>query len=212
MLITVGLLLITTVGMGRSGDLLPADAKLNGQSQTELSISWWKWAASFEYDDSPIADRTGEKCGLKQRDQVWFLAGTYGSARTERTCTIPHGRYLFFPLINYVVAPCSSAQPCESAPTCESVTDLARETTENPASLILDIDGKRYSGLDRHRQASSGCFDMAAQTDGSFHIYPSASNGYYILLAPLSPGRHVINFGGVLPGLVQAVTYTLIVN
>jgi hypothetical protein len=41
------------------------------------------------------------------------------------------------------------------------------------------------------------------------HIFPSAANGYYVMLRPLSPGKHVINFGGVLPSLSQAVTYTV---
>ncbi len=29
------------------------------------------------------------------------------------------------------------------------------------------------------------------------------------MLRPLPPGHHVINFGGALPGMLQAVTYTL---
>ena len=43
-------------------------------------------------------------------------------------------------------------------------------------------------------------------------VYPSAANGYYVMLRPLPPGRHTLNFGGVLPSMLQAVTYTLIVE
>ncbi len=32
------------------------------------------------------------------------------------------------------------------------------------------------------------------------------------MLKPLPPGTHVLNFGGALPGMLQAVTYTLIVD
>ena len=32
------------------------------------------------------------------------------------------------------------------------------------------------------------------------------------MLRPLAPGRHTLNFGGVLPSMLQAVTYTLIVE
>jgi hypothetical protein len=32
------------------------------------------------------------------------------------------------------------------------------------------------------------------------------------MLPPLSPGKHVLNFGGALPNMSQAVTYTLIVK
>ncbi|HUQ51517.1 MAG TPA: hypothetical protein VM692_04800 [Gammaproteobacteria bacterium] len=39
-----------------------------------------------------------------------------------------------------------------------------------------------------------------------------AANGYYVMLRPLPPGKHTINFGGALPTNVQLVTYTLIVE
>ena len=39
--------------------------------------------------------------------------------------------------------------------------------------------------------------------------FPSAANGYYVMLRPLDPGTHTLNFGGVLPGMMQAITYTL---
>lgn len=32
---------------------------------------------------------------------------------------------------------------------------------------------------------------------------------YYVMLRPLSRGTHTLNFGGILPGMSQAVTYTL---
>ena len=41
--------------------------------------------------------------GHSQSGPVWFLADTYGTKRTIRTCTVPRGKHLFFPLINYVV-------------------------------------------------------------------------------------------------------------
>ncbi len=48
--------------------------------------------------------------------------------------------------------------------------------------------------------------------DGAPPADPSAANGYYVMLNPLPPGKHEINFGGILPDMAQAVTYTLIVE
>lgn len=48
--------------------------------------------------------------------------------------------------------------------------------------------------------------------DGAPPAYPSAANGYYVMVNPLPPGKHEINFGGILPDMAQAVTYTLIVE
>src|SRR3954471_18926012 len=85
--------------------LLPASQKIAGQSQEDWSRAWWQWAGSFEQHSSPVSDRSGAACGRKQSGAVWFLAGAYGSERTLRRCEVPRGKYLFFPLINYVVMP-----------------------------------------------------------------------------------------------------------
>ena len=208
----LSLLLVATTCVASSEQLLPPNASVAGHSQSDLSRIWWQWAGSFQSEDSPVFDRSGAKCGLKQSGRVWFLAGTYGSRRVQRTCTVPRGRYLFFPLINYIVMPCSGDAPCETRPPCDMVIETARDATDGPSLLILEIDGKRYSGLEQHRQATAGCFDPAALTPTAGAAFPSASNGYYVLLAPLSPGAHVVNFGGILPSLSQAVTYQLTVQ
>jgi len=66
--------------------------------------------------------------------------------------------------------------------------------------------------LAAHRQATTACFDMGLRSEPKVRVFPSAANGYYVMLAPLSPGTHTLNFGGALPGMVQAVTYTLKVD
>src|SRR6185436_15739419 len=99
--------LLALPAMGWSAELdavvVPANAPVFGKTQAEWSQAWWQWAGSFDHAESPVADRTGENCHLKQEGPVWFLAGTYGTRRTVRTCTVPQGKHLFFPLINYVV-------------------------------------------------------------------------------------------------------------
>jgi len=187
----------------------PAETVAN-MSQAEWSKAWWQWAGSFEASDSPIADRTGVHCHLKQQGPVWFLAGTYGTARTARRCTIPRDKYVFFPLINYVVMPTSVQASCSSC--CASFAATAKSITDHPSHLVLDLDGHRIESLARYRQATTECFDMAALADQRYRVFPSTANGYYVMLRPLTPGKHVLNFGGVLPRMSQAVTYTLIVE
>ena len=187
--------------------LVAPEASVAGLSQEDWSRAWWQWAWSFDDIDSPVADRTGALCAGKQRGSVWFLAGTYGTRRTVRTCTVPRGKHLFFPLINYVVMP-RTDRPIS----CAEVTRDAAEMTDDVAGLVLEVDGVRYAGLKRHRQATRQCFDMGTLTEPATRIFPSAGNGYYVMLKPLPPGRHEINFGGALPDMLQAVTYTLIVE
>lgn len=187
--------------------LVPPGEAVAGMNQSEWSRLWWQWAGSFERAESPVADRTGELCASRQSGEVWFLAGTYGTRRTVRTCTVPRGKYLFFPLINYVVAPTSSASS-----NCMAIMSTAARMTEQVSDLLLDVDGVRHAGLAQHRQPTRGCFDLGALAEPRLRIFPSAANGYYVMLRPLPPGTHTLNFGGVLPSMIQAVTYTLVVE
>src|SRR5690348_13521121 len=137
---------------------VPPEQAVANLSQAEWSKAWWQWAGSFDAADSPVADRTGRNCQLKQHGPVWFLAGTYGTARTVRRCAIPRDTYVFFPLINYVVMPTTEQASCTSC--CASHTATAKSITDRPAYLVLDLDGQRIEGLENYRQATTGCFDM----------------------------------------------------
>lgn len=180
--------------------------QVHGISQAEWSKVWWQWAGSFAHDQSPITDQTGELCGLKQKGPVWFLAGTYGTHRTVRTCKVPKDKYLFFPLINYVVMRSAYRQS-----SCMTVMSEAATLTNHVAALVLEVDGTRVDNLNAYRQATP-CFDMGELAEPKTRVFPSAANGYYVMLKPLSPGKHVVHFGGALPDMLQAVSYTLLVE
>jgi len=197
--------LITVASVqAQTATVVPPRDLVNDMSQAEWSQAWWQWAGSFQRNDSPVGDQTGALCDRGQSGPVWFLAGTYGTHRTVRTCKIPSGKHLFFPLINYIVMP-RSGVPIS----CLGVMSSASAMTNDVSALVLDIDGVRVPDLASYRQATTQCFDMGARTEGRIKVFPSAANGYYVMLKPLSPGKHEINFGGALPSMLQAVTYTL---
>jgi hypothetical protein len=200
------LLLIGASALAQESYLLPPDARVSGRSQEEWSAVWWQWAATFARYESPVADETGERCAAHQYGDVWFLAGTYGTNRTIRTCTVPRGKHLFFPLINYVV------MPSRAPVSCKGLTETAARMTDDVGSLVLRVDGERYGDLERHRQVTRDCFDFGALNTPPVRMFPTAGNGYYAMLRPLPPGRHVVEFGGILPTMVQAITYTLLVE
>ncbi len=203
----VALLLVTLPAAAEESYLVPADEPVAGLTQEHWSRVWWQWAATFEMYQSPVADRTGELCASKQSGNVWFLAGTYGTARTIRTCRVPRGQYLFFPIVNYVVMP----NPPQSL-SCEAAMATAARITDGLKRILLEVDGASYEGLAQHRQATRECFDLGALSEPPIRMYPTAANGYYVMLRPLPPGEHVINFGGALPSIIQLVTYTIVVE
>ena len=134
-------------------------------------------------------------CGLVSRRHLRNQAH-------DPDCTVPAGKYLFFPLINYVVYPRDGYSI-----TCEHAIARTANLTNDVTALVLEVDGKVYKNLTAHRQATRECFDLAALAGGG--LEPTAANGYYIMLRPLTRGTHTLNFGGILPGMMQAVTYTL---
>jgi hypothetical protein len=186
-------------------ELVAPDVKVAGRSQNEWGDRWWQWAFSFDSADSPVADRTGENCQLKQEGDVWFLAGTYGSARTIRKCTVPAGKHLFFPLVNYIYYPRS----LDSKPKCDALKRKAAELTEDVSLLVLELNGKRASGLEKHRFSSDACFNLGVRRVPVRDMSPAAANGYFVMLKPLPPGKYDLNFGGQVSSNAQAVTYRL---
>ncbi len=112
------------------------------------------------------------------------------------------GKTLFFPLINYV-----TFRGDGSRESCMSLMSRAARLTDAPSALILEIGGSVKDKLIAHRQATRGCFKVEEA-----EIDAAAGNGYYVAIEPLPPGMHVLNFGGILPTMSQAVTYTLIVE
>jgi hypothetical protein len=181
--------------------LVPPKQSIAGTPQVDWSYKWWQWAFSFDRVRSPVADQTGAMCASRQSGDVWFLAGTYGTKRVVRACTVPFGKTLFFPLINYV-----AFRAEQSTEPCMSLAARASALVNEPSALILEVDGKRYENLSRHRLATP-CFSVVPGEKPD-----AVSDGYYVAIQPLPRGKHILNFGGALPTLMQAVTYTLIVE
>lgn len=185
---------------------IPASDSVAGVSQPQLTMRWWQWAASFSGGASPLSDRNGSLCGAGQEGPVWFLAGVFGSEPVHRTCHMPSGKSLFFPVINYIVMPNGASVGCS-----ENMR-TARQMTDSPARLFAEIDGQRVESLEQHRVASPGCFNPGEKAPGHPLVGASATDGYWLALPPLASGRHELHFGGMLPTLAQDVTYTLIVE
>ncbi|MGH7972386.1 MAG: vanadium-dependent haloperoxidase, partial [Limisphaerales bacterium] len=78
-----------------------------GKTYAEWSAEHWKWVYSLARDKHPLFDTADVSVG--QTGDVWFLGGTYTTtpgtngtiyATANRTCSIPQGTALFFPLID----------------------------------------------------------------------------------------------------------------
>ncbi len=166
-----------------------------GRTPAELSTAWWQWAMAAPSRTSPIEDATGAYCGVGQQGDIWFLAGGSGAAHIARRCAVPAGKFLFFPIITTAYWPAED----EIRYTCEQAMRNAAANNDAARDLFVEVDGVAVRDPMRLRADSGTCFNILAKADPSSHpyqAYPSAADGYWVLLAPLQRGRHTVRFGG----------------
>jgi len=187
-----------------------------GASYGEWAARWWQWILSIPAAVNPNLDATGANCAQGQYDTVWFLGGAFGGT-ASRTCTVPVGKPIFFPLINTViVAPKGS----------ETLLDLRRQAKafiDTVTSLTCQLDGAACAPNLLDHRATSPSFTVLAPNARDALLPPGSlqrpgnsdslvADGYWILLPPLSPGSHTLNFGATTSsGFGVNITYHLTV-
>ncbi len=211
---------VTDGGHDHGAIVIPPWLRLFGKSYGEWGAEWWRWAMSIPFGSNPILDETGASCSVEQSGPVWFLAGSSGSVVT-RSCTIPFGKVIFFPVLNYLADyPCPPEFGFEPAPgqdLDEFLTQSAKDIIDQVDQLSVEIDGKAVSDPFRYRGASG---PITFTGDPSLSAWDpcvtgteqnAASDGYWIMLPPLRRGQHTIRFtGGVSAfGFSLDVTYNI---
>jgi hypothetical protein len=179
-------------------------------SREQDAAGWVQWSGRLPYYAGPIFDETGAQCGEGQDGPIWYLPGTAGGP-VNRTCTIPVGKQIVFPLLNYY-----GAYPVSSYPTPEDAQasiDYFEETAEwiyadLTCSLTAKLDGQDlYADLTDTWQLVIDPFEVELPDDpdnfadwyGIQGVTTDAvSAGYYARLPALAPGEHTLEFGGTL--------------
>ncbi len=175
--------------------IYPIDSKPYGLSYGEWTAKWWQWAYSIPTNDNPTADETGAKCGVGQNDtNVWFLSGT-GGGKATRTCTIPAGKAILIPLLNvqcsYITDPALKSE--------SELRECAKEDQDKGTNLQASIDGVAIPDLKKYR-VQSPLFNITYPKDNVAGVpqgtSQAISDGYWILIKPLSAGKHEIRASG----------------
>lgn len=135
---------------------------------------------------------------------MWFLAGQFGTATC--TLTVPVGKALFFPLAN---VECSSLEDAplhgDTAAEQRGCAQVLADQIDTTA-FFCEIDGVPPQGLERYRAVSTQ-FSFTAPDPwifgpvGAGMSGSGVGDGYYLLLAPLSPGWHTLHFGSTAFGI-----------
>lgn len=167
-------------------EALPAEAKVEGRGYPELAEAWWRWAFQEPDGMRPSQDPTGAQCHEGQTGDVWFLAGTLGTGPVERLCRVPEGRRIFLPVI--VILEYSVPGRRRD---CTALRAAAEAFASRMVVKRLELNGEPLVPV---RSAPQDCFDAFA--DAQYDelrpgIYaPAYTDGLWLLLPPLPPGRH----------------------
>ncbi|MEO8001266.1 MAG: hypothetical protein ABI644_05275 [Arenimonas sp.] len=174
-----------------ANSVLSVTEKVAGKSQSVYTKQWWQWVNLVPPGVKPYQDPTGALCGMNQKYDVWFLAGTDGTDDVIRECVVPVGKYLFFPVINML----GHSSPGKTL-TCDQAKLEASENNDHLMWAKVEIDGVVVQKIKSHRIRPDICFDaypIASYLNKPQSYFPAATDGYWLMLKPLSPGSHIIN-------------------
>jgi hypothetical protein len=217
-----------TAGAERSkSSSLPLIAPINtspaGQTYGHWAAEWWEWVIGVPATVNPNLDSTGENCAQRQVGEVWFLAGSFSPDPVVRACEIPAGKSLFFPLINNAYFAFLNDTPDTRTEQYVRATGSCSE----PAQISVQIDNFNVPNPDRYFTGPSGSqspiFNIQLPPGNIFGddvtvipellLSPSAEQGYYLFLKPLSAGVHTIQWtaSGCTLGGQQDIKYRVTV-
>jgi hypothetical protein len=205
----------------------------SGQSAdpAELAAGWWKWAVKKPSEVSPLLGdyswkeqpQGAAKCAGGSRLGVFNLAGEFTLdenagggfvGEATRTCKVPAGKPIFFPVFNIICSPATN----DTGDLQECATNVTDETLP-ASSYFAMVDGESVPV----ERVASGPFTITLPKDNVLNAnappgsYPAATDGLWVYLPEgLPKGEHVITFGGTFPTpfgtLTLDITYNIIVK
>jgi hypothetical protein len=175
----------------------PTGGTVAGKTIGEWSAEWWKWAAPLAPPGDPFTDQTGIAANKNQAGPVFYLAGSENTS--SRKFTVPGDKFVLVPL----VAGELSQLELGFGKTAAEIKAAAKSQMDQIDSLHATLDGTTITStiLFGHREVSPNFAFVAAAGNqvgisGSGNSSIAVADGYFLMLDPLTPGTHVLNFGG----------------
>jgi hypothetical protein len=219
---TAGLILSLLVATGglasaqKKAHVAPPQSNPHGQTYSEWAADWWVWGLSQPTPVNPLIDPIGAQCASGQTGNVWFLAGQLGGGTVTKSCSIPTGTALVFPMFNSFY--CAFLNDPPETRTEEFIR--AQVAGAAGATVSASIDGVPVQNPGSFFEESA-LFDVQLPADNIFGVGPDvvpelllspcADAGFYLLVNPLPPGPHTLTFQGSLGDISVDVTYNLTV-
>jgi hypothetical protein len=238
--VITALLLLTNAASASSGQVLPPDSHPYGLSYPEWAAKWEQWSFSLSTNNLELIGKPDLCRG--EGTSVRFLAGVYipgnnGQTIETREVTIDPGTPLFLTVLS-AQDDNTGCNGDELDFTKNTVSELLATVAGNWSYVSLTsctIDGIPVAGLSdpattpylvttppySYTTAKEG--NVVANLygvpclPGDFTVYPAVAEGVYLMIAPLPPGKHVIQFVGLVgpvssPFVEEDLTYDITVE
>lgn len=162
-----------------------------------LGAEWGQYFLALPSSVNPLYEgATDDRCRFGQHGPYWILGG-YGPPPQTRTCTLPTGRKIFFPVVNLL-----------DISTGENPTELLAKITpciDAASGLQVKLDGVDVP-VGAANRITSAAFKVVLPAGNLFGAPPQAlrtvvTDGYYVLLSALSEGAHTLKVKGTVPGV-----------
>jgi len=208
--------------------VFPPNAHPYGKSQAAWTADWWSHMFSFGCDNFPLFDSDGSQAGLNTAGPVIFLPGNFGGT-TTRTITVPHGKALLFPILNnlWIYSACYGIAEEDEAFANGTLAEYISSNVDpvldgDGITLSATLDGREFNNL-RNYRFNSGLYDFDANPELTDCLGDpclveedllALTNGFWLMLKPLSRGQHTLNFQGGIEdfGFSLDVTYYITVE
>ena len=189
---------------------------LLGKTMGEWSANWWQWSLSIPAATNPMLDNSGTFCNVEQRGPVWFLAGVFFGGTAERSCTIPYGKHILFPIANAFWLNSVDTPDLKEAEWRQAANDFLPPSVGGDLEATLNGEPIIFNPKTPITRSQSPVFSVKFPADNVFGLDPSiltdfpiVSDGFWVMLPPLSKGIHVLHFRA---GQSQDVTYHLTIQ
>ena len=208
--------------------IINRDAVAYGKAYGDWSAAWNQWSYSIPEPVHPLFDN-GD-CSTAQSGPVWFLGGKFCangetcSFTTVRTCTVPYGKALFFPVVDSEDSALEeSVNEHPGDPSFQQIAAMRQYAAgiESTPGVFCEIDRKPVPQLMQRFGVQSAAFGFTLPDKNILSYiyappndfkagtyYPAVDEGYYIMLAPLPPGNHTLHFGASWLDVTYHLTVT----
>jgi hypothetical protein len=205
-----------------SVNIFPPGSKPYGLTYAEHEKNFWKWILEIPANESPVNDRTGEKCANGQSNtnsSIFYLSMNNGGI-SERTCKVPVGKGLLIPVMQ--VEWSDKEAPGASV---EELHKSAKKDQDSVNSLYLKIGDKEYKYKDLIKyRTQTDVFEVVFPDNGIFGVIEGGiskvvADGFYIITEPLIKGNYSIHFKSSLicpdpgcaePNFAQDIKYNIV--